>query len=271
MTRPAVPAVKRPATWWGERWLGLLGSLGWTEEVLVSKRARQILKWDLLPSEARGVIRSAEGEPAVVSLTLEPLPARTVEKALRAMAKKASFAASLLSGRLPEETDAAFADAGQALFPEAAALQVECDRDPGGRCEHAASVHARILLEIDQDPFVLFLLRGVPRDAVLLALKRYRASRRRPGTDRGAPVLARLEPLPDVRPELFFKPLSPVEPLRATFTPPEHPEAVLHRLGPAPLHDPEAARLLTDLHRAIGLGAAERLEEWEWRRLPRTR
>jgi hypothetical protein len=38
------------------------------------------------------------------------------------------------------------------------------------------------------------------------------------------------------------------------------------RFGPPPLHDLEASRLLLELHRAIGLGARERLAGWEWRR-----
>jgi hypothetical protein len=70
-------------------------------------------------------------------------------------------------------------------------------------------------------------------------------------------------------PELHYKPLLPASALRTTFSPPEHPDAVLIRLGPPPLADPDAARLLTDLHHAIGAGAAERLNDWEWRRVSR--
>ncbi len=68
------------------------------------------------------------------------------------------------------------------------------------------------------------------------------------------------------RPESFFKPGLPLDSLATSLTAADHPEAVLARLGPPPFADESAARLLADLHRAIGLGAAERLSEWEWRR-----
>ncbi|HEX2720158.1 MAG TPA: hypothetical protein VHM71_04330, partial [Candidatus Deferrimicrobium sp.] len=64
----------------------------------------------------------------------------------------------------------------------------------------------------------------------------------------------------------FYRPGEPVAALRSSFAPQEHPEAVLTRLGPPPFRDAEASRLLVDLHRAIGLGARERLAEWEWRK-----
>src|ERR1019366_4995487 len=77
------------------------------------------------------------------------------------------------------------------------------------------------------------------------------------------------EPLPRhilERPELFYRPGEPVAALRSSYAPPDHPEAVLTRLGPPPFRDAEASQLLVDLHRAIGLGARERLAEWEWRK-----
>ena len=76
-----------------------------------------------------------------------------------------------------------------------------------------------------------------------------------------------LEPLPDVRPDSFFRPLVPVSQLKTRFVPPENPEALLARLGPPPFQDDEAAKLLVEMHRAIGRGAAERLSEAEWRRV----
>ncbi|HKC23992.1 MAG TPA: hypothetical protein VKF32_04580, partial [Thermoanaerobaculia bacterium] len=77
---------------------------------------------------------------------------------------------------------------------------------------------------------------------------------------------ARATPLVEVPPERFFRPLAPLASLLAPYAPATAPDAVLTTLGPPPLEDPDAARLLAELHRAIGLGAKERLSEWEWRR-----
>jgi hypothetical protein len=67
------------------------------------------------------------------------------------------------------------------------------------------------------------------------------------------------------RPESFFKPLLPIGTLAVSTGPPESSDAILTRLGPLPFSDAEAGRFFVHLHRAIGLGAAERLAEWEWR------
>ena len=82
-----------------------------------------------------------------------------------------------------------------------------------------------------------------------------------------APSSVPLEPLPEVRADSFYRPLVPVSQLKSRFVPPEHPEALMTRLGPPPLEDEEAAKLLVEMHRAIGRGAADRLSEAEWRRV----
>jgi uncharacterized Zn finger protein len=121
----------------------------------------------------------------------------------------------------------------------------------------------------------VFLLRGVQREELLAGLKHARARPEDRSSPRAGDAAAPRgsaeppEPLPRhvlERPELFYRPGEPVAAFRSSFAPPDHPEAILTRLGPPPFRDPEASRLLVDLHRAIGLGARERLAEWEWRK-----
>ncbi len=210
-------------------------------------------------------------------LRVRPLNERVFESALKAFAERARTAAELLSGSLPEEADAVFSAAGGALLPVSSGdVSVTCPCGDGAVCRHAAAVHVALAERFDRDPFLLLLLRGKGRDEILARLRDARSRRTMP-----APVAPRraesavvvpLEPLPEVRPEAFFRPLVPLSTLKTRFVPPEHPEALLTRLGPPPLQDDDAARLLVDMHRAIGRSAADRLTEAEWRRVtPRGR
>ncbi len=169
------------------------------------------------------------------------------------------------------------ARAGGALLPVSSGdVSVTCPCGDGAVCRHAAAVHVALAERFDRDPFLLLLLRGKGRDEILARLRDARSRRTMP-----APVAPRraetavavpLEPLPEVRPEAFFRPLVPLSTLKTRFVPPEHPEALLTRLGHPPLQDDDAARLLVDMHRAIGRSAADRLTEAEWRRVtPRGR
>ncbi|HMA54753.1 MAG TPA: hypothetical protein VKT17_09840, partial [Acidobacteriota bacterium] len=74
---------------------------------------------------------------------------------------------------------------------------------------------------------------------------------------------------PEARPEAWFRPLRPTGPRRPLMAAPETADTLLARLGPPPLEDSQASDLLLELHRAIGLGARERLAEWEWRNVSR--
>jgi uncharacterized Zn finger protein len=258
------------------RWVSLLDSFGWGTRLAAARtEGGRVVSLDVSRGEAFAEVRTGAREKNDVRIRVERLPARIFDRALGAVAARASLAASLLSGRIANEVEAAFAAAGRPLFPAKAedlSVACTCGRTPAP-CPHASAVLIRLGELLDQDPFILFLLRGRERGEVLATLRRHR-SLPASGTV-GAPLAGPrkgtepAEPLPAnalEKPELFFRPLLPAAALRTTFAPPEHPEAVLTRLGPPPLADPDASRLLVELHRAIGMGAAERLAEWEWRR-----
>ena len=196
------------------------------------------------------------------------------------MAARARFAADLLAGRIPDDVEAAFSGHRAARSSPRTPTRSSCRARATRRFPCVARGRrspCSSATRLADDAFLVFLLRGVPREELLEGLQRARTRPergprpRRPRTG-PASLAARTEPpepLPAAvleRPELFYRPGEPAAALRAVLAPPEHPEAVLTRLGPPPFKDPEAARLLIELHRAIGLGARERLADWEWRR-----
>lgn len=260
---------------WGARWLASASGAGRARlekgRALVAEGALTALavKPGLVEAEVRDRGRSFVS----VRLKVRPLNEKVFDGALKAFAERARTAAELLSGSLPEEADAVFAAAGGALLPASAnEVSVTCPCDETVPCRHAAAVHVGLAERFDRDPFLVLLLRGKGRDEVLARLRDARAQRvlpPAPSAPRRAETSAPLplEPLPDVRPESFYRPLIPLSTLKTRFVPPEHPDALLTRLGPPPLQDEDAAKLLVEMHRAIGRGAADRLTEAEWRRV----
>jgi uncharacterized Zn finger protein len=269
------PAVPAPATGWGERWLAAASGAGRARlekgRALVAEGAITALavKPGLVEAEVRDRGRSLLS----LKIRVRPLNEKVFDSALKAFAERARTAAELLAGSLPEEADAVFSAAGGPLLPVSTnEVSVTCPCGDPTACRHSAAVHVALAERFDRDPFLLLLLRGKGREDVLSRLREARSRRTLPPAPAApkkavAAAAVPLEPLPDVRPESFFRPLVAVSSLKTRFVPPEHPEALLTRLGPPPLQDDEAARLLVEMHRAIGRGAADRLTEAEWRRV----
>lgn len=276
--RTLLPRAKPPESGWAFRFLARLAALGW-EDALQDGRAvalqGAVTSLEIGRAGARADVKAADGHIEETSLSLIPLATVAKRRVLKAMAARARFAADLLAGRLPEDVEGAFQGTGRTLLPVDAhdvVFRCSCAEVPGP-CAHAGALAVLLGDRLQEDPFLVFLLRGVPKEELLEGLQRARTrpERRPPGGDSAAPRNATnpAEPLPRhvlERPELFYRPGEPVAALRGSYAPPDHPEAVLTRLGPPPFKDPEASRLLVDLHRAIGLGARERLAEWEWRK-----
>lgn len=271
-------APTAPSSWWAKSFLASVAAAEGAEAFLAAAPG-PVLSTEPAPDGQRAVLRDGPGEAVMASVSVRPLPPRARGRLLRGLATKARFAAALLSGRLPEDVDAAFDGAGPTLVPGPQDLNFACAAgDATPVCPHVRLVALLLAERLDADPFLAFSLRGVERDDLLATLRRHRAEERLAVADRAeraghAPRArgheALLEtPVPG-RASAWYRPLVPLATLRAPAAAPEPPDAVLARLGPPPLADPDAARVLSELHRAVGLGARERLSEWEWRRLSR--
>ena len=274
-----VPAAPPSSGGWGERWLAAASGAGRARlekgRSLVAEGGLAALA--VKPGAVEAEVRDRGRSLLTVRLKVRTLNEKVFDGALKAFAERARTAGELLAGTLPEEADSVFSDAGGPLLPASAnEVAVTCPCADAPACRHAAAVHVALAERFDRDPFLLLLLRGKGRDEVLARLREARARRvlpapAAPRRAESAAVLP-LEPLPDVRPESYYRPLVPLATLKTRFVPPEQPDALLTRLGPPPLVDDDAARLLVEMHRAIGRGAADRLSEAEWRRVtPRGR
>lgn len=188
------PASKKPppkrgikvkkvgATWWSQRWVEALEhmSLGYASRLARGRtyaRAGRTHDLKVKAGEVTAKVTGSRSAPYKVRITLATLSDGAWAKAIGAMANKAQFAADLLAGRMPQEIDAAFKEAGASVFPaKSTDLQTSCScPDWANPCKHVAATHYVLGEALDGDPFLLFELRGRTKEQVFAALSAARA------------------------------------------------------------------------------------------------
>jgi len=166
---------KHGKTWWGQRFLAALEKF--TD---ASRLARgrgyasedRIKKWSLdqgqVTAKIRGNINPYFGvykEPTYsVKVKITTLSEAEWQKIIARLSQKASFISRLLLNEIPENIENAFGEVGLHFLPNSNKdFIVECScPDYAVPCKHIAGVCFRLANLFDQDPFLLFEMRGLP-------------------------------------------------------------------------------------------------------------
>src|SRR4029079_13420236 len=95
------------------------------------------------------------------------------ERVIDGMSSEALYPARLLSGEMPEQIEDVFSAAGSSLFPrDGDDMQTRCTcPDWANPCKHIAAVHYLLGERFDEDPFLMFLLRGRSQEEIIAALR----------------------------------------------------------------------------------------------------
>lgn len=103
---------------------------------------------------------------------------------LDALAEQAIFAAQLLNGEMPPDVEEVFRAVKVPLFPARRGdLTTTCScPDWANPCKHVAAVYYLLGERFDEDPFLLFELRGRSQEQVIAALRERRAAEAEPAT-----------------------------------------------------------------------------------------
>ena len=198
--------------------------------------------------------------PYRVTIRLKPLADEAWESVIDQMAAQAIFTAQLLAGEMPADVEQAFKAARVSLFPDKRGdLVTDCScPDPANPCKHIAATHYILGEQFDEDPFMIFRLRGRSQEQILAALRARRA-----GSSDGEAVEADQEepeasaPL-DEAIDSFWQPGGRLDGIVAAVKPPVVSLPLLKRLGPAGfLPDTDPARVLGPAYDAITRAALE--------------
>jgi uncharacterized Zn finger protein len=178
--------------WWATRWIEALERLvdpGRLARGQSYARLGQLLSISETPDGIEAIVQGSRRKPYKVLIRLKHLSKAQWHKVIDAMSQKAVFAAKLLAGEMPEDIDAAFRSAGVALFPTRKGdLYTSCTcPDWANPCKHVAAAHYILAERFDEDPFLLFRMRGRSQEQILQDLRMRRAGQTPPKDEEEEP------------------------------------------------------------------------------------
>jgi len=210
-------------------------------------------------------VQGTRPKPYDVRIQLKPISeSDDWENVTEAMASKAIFAAKLLSGEMPQDIEDAFGEARVPLFPTSKKeLKTDCScPDWANPCKHIAAVYYLLAERFDEDPFLIFKLRGQTKEEIIDALREKRALTAKGETE----VITTARSMADtVRPledclDSFWQSGAALDCFSVNPARPEVENAVLKRLGNAPFHVGKA-NLNSLLSKAYEIASRKALEK----------
>ncbi|MGW0731912.1 SWIM zinc finger family protein [Streptomyces sp. NPDC002851] len=208
-------------SWWGTAWINALEAAALDPARLARGRryadGGHVDAITVTPGLVLAYVHGSRPRPYRVRLTLRTFSDAEWDGFLEAAADRPGHIAALLDRELPHS----LAEDGVGLLPGPGELHPECSCPDAGRpCKHAAALCYRTARLLDEDPFLLLLLRGRGERTLLDALSRRNATRAARADRSGiSPSPARL---PGVRASDALAPRD-LPPLPAPLPPPAHP------------------------------------------------
>jgi uncharacterized Zn finger protein len=162
--------------WWAKRWIRAMERLVPAARLQRGQsyaRSGQVLSLDEITGGISAKVQGSRARPYKVNITVSPLNDETWEKVLDVLSNQAIFAAQLLAGQMPSNIEEAFSAAGASLFPsQRGDLTSECScPDWANPCKHIAATHYILGDRFDEDPFLLFRMRGRSQQEILDGLE----------------------------------------------------------------------------------------------------
>jgi uncharacterized Zn finger protein len=165
--------------WWADQWIKALSSLmdqGRLTRGRSYARRGQVMEIDIKPGQIAARVQGSRPRPYKVSIWLKPLDAADWDSVLDALSEQAIFAAQLLAGEMPADIEQVFHGVKVSLFPARRGdLETDCScPDWTNPCKHIAAVYYLLGERFDEDPFLLFELRGRSKEQIAAALRERR-------------------------------------------------------------------------------------------------
>ncbi|THA68635.1 SWF or SNF family helicase [Streptomyces sp. A0958] len=152
------------ASWWGMAWLKALEDTALDGRQL--KEGRRFAREGLVgavsvrPGRITAVVRERDGSTYRSDVLLQELDEQDWDRFLDMAVERAGHIAALLDREMPPHLVEDAAAAGMDLLPGIGDLDPECTCEAWDHCPHTAALCYQVARLLDQDPFVLMLMRG---------------------------------------------------------------------------------------------------------------
>ena len=247
--------------WWAQRWIAALERLvdsGRLSRGRNYARKGQVLSIEETKDGIAARVQGSQRTPYKIKIKIASLTDAQWGKVIDALAEQAIFSAQLLAGEMPEEIEQAFESAKVSLFPsQRYDLETDCScPDYANPCKHVAAAHYILGERFDEDPFLIFRLRGRTQEQVMQELRKRRA-----GADEiieeEAEEAEVVVPLEDCI-HNYWELGAPLEGFSVSIRPPTIEMPLIKRLGAASfVPDPGIESLLRDAYQTIGRKALQ--------------
>ncbi|WP_432074589.1 SWF or SNF family helicase [Streptomyces wuyuanensis] len=171
-------------TWWGLAWVKAVEDSALDTEQLKKgrKQARDgaVGAVSIRPGRITAVVRDQDGTGHRSDVLLQELSEDAWDRFLDMAVDRAGHIAALLDRDMPPHLVEDAAEAGVELLPGIGDLEPECTCDAWDLCTHTAALCYQVARLLDQDPFMLLLLRGRGERRLLEALQVRSAARAEP-------------------------------------------------------------------------------------------
>jgi uncharacterized Zn finger protein len=256
--------------WWSKRFVSLLESFNIGARLGRGRsyaRKGQVISIEVEKGLVRSKVQGTRSKPYDITIQLSQISDKDWNKAIDSMASRAVFAAKLLSGEMPQDIEEAFADAKVSLFPEEKDLKTDCScPDWSNPCKHIAAVYYLLAEQFDENPFLIFKLRGRTKEEIIEELRERRASNAEDDVAVTAQSLASISseegrPLEESESlESFWQAGDRLNTIELNPAGPEVENAVLKRLGDAPyvIGKTNMASLLSKAYRIASRAALQK-------------
>ncbi|WP_240800226.1 SWF or SNF family helicase, partial [Streptomyces rhizosphaericola] len=163
---PLPPARGRgfATSWWGRAWLQALEDTALDGEQL--KKGRRLAREGAVgavsvrPGRITAVVRDRDGTAHRSDVLLQELGAEAWDRFLDMAVDRAGHIAALLDREMPPHLVEDAAGAGVELLPGIGDLEPECTCGTWDHCPHSGALCYQVARLLDEDPFVLLLVRG---------------------------------------------------------------------------------------------------------------
>ncbi|MBD1892147.1 MULTISPECIES: SWIM zinc finger family protein [unclassified Coleofasciculus] len=166
-------------TWWGKRFIQALEAF--TDPARLGRgrsyaNGGKVLHYKIDQNEINAVVKGSVNpyfgvykEPTyIINIEITPIDKSSWSKAIKHLSSKASFVSKLLMNEVPDNIEDAFSDLGLHLLPHNRKdFKTNCScPDYANPCKHIAGVYYLVASQLDHNPFLLFELRGLSKEAL---------------------------------------------------------------------------------------------------------
>ena len=164
-------------TWWGQKFIIAIESF--TDSARLGRgrsyaRGGKILDFAVNKGNIEAIVRGSVNpyfgvykEPRYKTVVkIKAIVKKDWTKIIQSMATNASFVSKLLLNEVPENIESSFREVNKNLLPYSESdFQTSCScPDYSNPCKHIAGLCYRFASELDEDPFLIFELRGLTKE-----------------------------------------------------------------------------------------------------------